>query len=162
MLKKKRFVFSNLLSRAIIIFIELACVVYVSHFKNVTLFLVREHSERRCFLVFAVHCGIFQGANVQVHWKDFAIETALKMADSLIGVLTTEQGSWLRRTLNLFSFETAYSGETESSSVFYSAAPIAASFFVQHEFFVQHDERFSKPKDNFFYLQQGFGKGIQE
>ncbi len=104
--KKKRFVFSNLLSR-VIIFIELARVVYVSHFKNVTLFLVREHSERRCFLVFAVHCGIFQGANVPVLWKDFVIETALKMADSLISVLTAEQGSWLRRTLNLFSFETA-------------------------------------------------------
>ncbi len=57
---------------------------FVSRFRNVTLFLVREHSERRCSLVFAVHCGIFQGANVPVHWKDLAIETALKMADSLI------------------------------------------------------------------------------
>ncbi len=49
--------------------------------------------EYLCSLVFAVHCGIFQGANVPVHWKDFAIETALKMADSLISALTTEQGS---------------------------------------------------------------------
>ncbi len=91
------FLFSNLLSR-VIIFIELAHVVYVSRFRNVTLFLVREHSERRCSLFFAVHCGIFQGPNIPVHWKDFAIETALKMADSLASALTTEQGSWLRCT----------------------------------------------------------------
>ncbi len=59
-----------------------------------TLFPVRELSERRCsLLVFAVHYGTFQGANVPVHLKDFAIETALKMADSLISALTTEQGS---------------------------------------------------------------------
>lgn len=74
--------FSNPLSR----------VVYVLRFRNVTLFPVREHSERRCSLEFAMHCGIFQGANVPVHWKDFAIEI-LKMADSLISALTTEQGS---------------------------------------------------------------------
>ncbi len=55
----------------------------VSRFINVMLFTLREHSERRYSLVFAVHCGIFQGANVSVHWKDFVIETALKMADSL-------------------------------------------------------------------------------
>ncbi len=42
-----------------------------------------EHSEYRCSLVFAVHCGIFQGSNIPVHWKYFAIETALKIADSL-------------------------------------------------------------------------------
>ncbi len=60
---------------------------------SVTLFPVREHSERRCSLDFAVQCGIFQGANIPVHWKDFAIETALKMADSLISALTTEQGA---------------------------------------------------------------------
>ncbi len=43
---------------------------------------------------FVMHCGIFQGANVPVHWKDFAIKTALKMADSLISASqTTEQGS---------------------------------------------------------------------
>ncbi len=71
----------------------MAHVVYVSCFRNVMLFPVREHSERRCSLVFAVHCGIFQGANVPVHRKDFAIETALKLADSLISALTTEQGS---------------------------------------------------------------------
>ncbi len=67
--------------------------VYVSRFRNVTLFPVREHSERRYYLVFAVHCGIFQGANVPVHWKDFMIEKALKMADSLISALATDQGS---------------------------------------------------------------------
>ncbi len=66
---------------------------FVSLFRNVTLFPVRDHSERRCSLVFAVHCGIFQGANVLVHWKDFATETALKIADFLISALTTEQGS---------------------------------------------------------------------
>ncbi len=65
--------------------------VYVSRFRNVTSFPVREHSERRCSLVFAVHCGIFQGVNVPVHWKDFAIET--KMVESLISALTTEQRS---------------------------------------------------------------------
>ncbi len=86
---KKRFVFSNLLSR-VIIFIELACVVYVSRFRNVTLFPLREHSERRCFLVFAVHCGILQGASIPVYWKDSVIKPALKMADSLISALTTE------------------------------------------------------------------------
>ncbi len=48
--------------------------VYVSRFRNVTLFPLREHSERRCSLVFAVHCGTFQGANIPVHWKDFSIE----------------------------------------------------------------------------------------
>ncbi len=42
-----------------IIFIELARVVYVSRFINVTLFLVREHSEHRCSLVFVLHCGTF-------------------------------------------------------------------------------------------------------
>ncbi len=42
-----------------IIFIELARVVYVSRFINVTLFLVREHGEHRCSLVFVVHCGTF-------------------------------------------------------------------------------------------------------
>ncbi len=72
---------------------ELANVVYVSRFRNVTLFPLREHSERRYSLVFAVHCGTFQGANIPVHWKDFSIETALKMANSLITALTTEQGS---------------------------------------------------------------------
>ncbi len=51
-------------------------VVYVLGFRNVTLFPEREHSEFRCFIVFVVHCGIFQGANVPVHWKDFAIETS--------------------------------------------------------------------------------------
>ncbi len=90
--KKKRFVFSNLIS-SVIIFIELARVVYVSRFRNVTSFPVREHSERRCSLVFAVHWGIFQGVNVPVHWKDFAIETAPKMVESLISALTTEQRS---------------------------------------------------------------------
>ncbi len=89
---KKRFVFSNLLSH-VIIFVKVALVVYVLCFRSVTLFPVREHSEHRCSLEFMMHCGIFQGANVPVHWKDFAIETALKMADSLIGALTTEQGS---------------------------------------------------------------------
>ncbi len=89
--EKKSF-FSNFLSR-VIIFIELARVVYVSRFRNVTLFPVREHGEHRCSLVFAVHCGTFQGANVPVHWKDFAIETALKMADPLISALTTAQES---------------------------------------------------------------------
>ncbi len=34
-----------------------------------------------------MHCGIFQGAIVPVPWKDFVIETALKMADSLISAL---------------------------------------------------------------------------
>ncbi len=57
----------NGLSSRVIIFIKLAHVVYVSRFRNVTLFPVREHSERRCSLVFAVHCGIFQGANIPVH-----------------------------------------------------------------------------------------------
>ncbi len=76
-----------------VIFIELARVVYVKRFRNFTLFPVRGHSERRCSLVFAVNCGTFQGANVPVHWKDFTIETALKMADSLINALTTKQGS---------------------------------------------------------------------
>ncbi len=84
-----------------VIFIELARVVYVKRFRNFTLFPVRGHSERRCSLVFAVNCGTFQGANVPVHWKDFTIETALKMADSLINALTTEQGSRLRRTPSL-------------------------------------------------------------
>ncbi len=51
------------------------------------------YSECLCSLVFAVHCGIFQGANVPVHWKDFVIETTLNMGDSLISALTTEQGS---------------------------------------------------------------------
>ncbi len=50
-------------------------------------------SGKGCSLEFAMHCGIFQEANVPVHWKDFVIETALKMADSLISALTTEQGS---------------------------------------------------------------------
>ncbi len=49
-----------------------------------------EHSEHRCSLVFAVHCGIFQGSNIPVHWKYFAIETTLKMADSLNSAQTTE------------------------------------------------------------------------
>jgi len=91
--KKKWFVFSNLFKSRVILFIKLAHVVYVSRFRNVMLFPVRDYSERRCSLVFAVHCGIFQGANVPVHWKDFAIETALKTTDSLISALTTEQGS---------------------------------------------------------------------
>ncbi len=89
---KKRFVFSNLLSR-VILFVKVARVVYALRFRNVTLFPVREHSERRCSLEFVMHCGIFQGANIPVHWNDFVIETALKMADSLISALTTEQGS---------------------------------------------------------------------
>ncbi len=76
--QKKRSVFSNLLL-CVIIFIALTRVVYVSRFRNMTLFPVREHSEHRCSLVFVVHCGIFQGTNVQVHWKYFTIETALKM-----------------------------------------------------------------------------------
>ncbi len=38
---KKLFVFSNLLSR--VIFIEISRIVYVSCFRNVTLFPVREH-----------------------------------------------------------------------------------------------------------------------
>ncbi len=74
---KKGFVFSNLLSR-VITFIQVARVVYVLRFRNMTLFPVRENSECRCSLEFVVHCGIFQGANIPVHWKDFAIETALK------------------------------------------------------------------------------------
>ncbi len=61
--------------------------VYVSRFRKVTLFPVRENSERRFSLVVAVNCGIFQRANIPLHWKDFAIETALKMADSLISAL---------------------------------------------------------------------------
>ncbi len=77
MLKKKLFLFSNLLSR-VIIFIELARVVYVSRYRNVTLFLVREHRERRCSLFFAVHCGIFQRPNIPVHWKDLRLRQPLK------------------------------------------------------------------------------------
>ncbi len=65
---KKTFVFSNILS-PVIIFIELTGVVYVSRFRNVTLFPVWEYSERRCSLEFSVHCGIFQWANIPVHWK---------------------------------------------------------------------------------------------
>ncbi len=87
---KKRFVFSNILSRRVSL---LTRVVNVSRFRNVTLFPVREHSERRCSLEFVMHCGIFQGASVPVHWKNSVIETALNMADSLISALTTEQGS---------------------------------------------------------------------
>lgn len=45
------------------------------------------------FLIFLVHCGTFLGANVSVHWKNFVIETALNMTDSLISDLTTEQGT---------------------------------------------------------------------
>ncbi len=60
---KKRFVFSKFISR-VIIFIELTRVANVSSFRNVTLFLVREHSKCRCSLEYEVHCGIFQGANV--------------------------------------------------------------------------------------------------
>lgn len=41
-----------------------------------------------CF--FMMHCGAFQETNVSVYWKNFAIETALKMADSLVSTLTTE------------------------------------------------------------------------
>ncbi len=85
---KKRFVFSNLLSR-VIIFIELACVVCFT-FQKCDVIPLREHSERRCFLVFAVHCGILQGASIPVYWKDSVIKPALKMADSLISALTTE------------------------------------------------------------------------
>ncbi len=77
MLKKKLFAFSNLLS-SVIICIELARVVYVSRFRNVMLFPVREHSKHWCSLVSAVHCGHFEGGNVPLHWKDFMIETALK------------------------------------------------------------------------------------
>ncbi len=64
----------------IYIYIKLARVVYVSHFRNEMLFPVRKHCERQCSLVFAVYCVIFQGANVSVQWKDFAIEKAPKMA----------------------------------------------------------------------------------
>ncbi len=67
---------------------------YVSTFT-----IANKKYERRCSLVFAVHCGIFQGANVSVHWKDFVIETALKIFGSLISVLTTERGSRLRQPL---------------------------------------------------------------
>jgi len=42
---------------------------------------------------FAVHCGIFWRVNISVHWKDSVIETAFKIAYSLIRALTTEQGS---------------------------------------------------------------------
>jgi len=37
--------------------IELASVFYFSRFRNVKLFLVREHNENWCSLVFAVHYG---------------------------------------------------------------------------------------------------------
>ncbi len=66
------------------ILIKMARVVYVSRLGNVTLLLVRVHSERRCSPEFVMHCWIFQGANVPMHWKDFAIKTSLKIADSLI------------------------------------------------------------------------------
>ncbi len=82
------------------LYLSIWLVWFVSCYRNVTLFLVREHSECRCSLVFAVHCWIFQVANVPVHWKDFAIETALKMANSLI----SEQRSWLRRTQGLCAY----------------------------------------------------------
>jgi len=73
--------------------IELASVFYFSRFRNVKLFLVREHNENWCSLVFAVHYGVLQGMNdlFAVHYgvlqgmndpvffTDFAIETALKM-----------------------------------------------------------------------------------
>ncbi len=51
--------------------------------RNLTLFPVREHSEHRCSLEFVMHCEIFQGANVPVHWKDFVIDTALSLWDWL-------------------------------------------------------------------------------
>jgi len=59
--------------------IELASVFYFSRFRNVKLFLVREHNENWCSLVFAVHYGVLQGMNDPVFFTDFAIETALKM-----------------------------------------------------------------------------------
>jgi len=34
----------------------------------------------------------FQGVNLSVHWKDFAIETVLKMTDPMISGLTTLLG----------------------------------------------------------------------
>lgn len=46
--------------------------------ENMMSFPVMEHSEHRCFL-------FFRGAlNVPVRWKDFTVETTLKMADSPI------------------------------------------------------------------------------
>lgn len=42
--------------------------------------------------------GFFYGANISVHWKDFAIDNGLKMADSLISALSMR----LRRTQSIF------------------------------------------------------------
>ncbi len=72
----KKYIFSNLLSQ-VIIFIKLARVFYVSRFRNVTLFLVRDHSER---LLGSERSSALEG------FRDW---------DS---ALTTEQGSWLRCT----------------------------------------------------------------
>lgn len=58
----------------------------------------RGHSERRYCLLFTVHCGTFKGASISVPWKNFAIETTLKMHDSLTSALTTEliEFSWVQ------------------------------------------------------------------
>ncbi len=63
------------------------------HASECALFPVREHSEHRCSLVFACIVGFFRERGRSSALEDFAIETALKMADSLISTLTTEQGS---------------------------------------------------------------------
>lgn len=67
---KKWSVFSNLPSR--VIFIELARV-FMFHTSEMRHEVIsgKEYSEHRFSLVFAVHCGIVQGSNVPVHWKDF-------------------------------------------------------------------------------------------
>ncbi len=71
--EKKRFVFWNLLSH-VIIFIELARVDCLT-LQKCGVISSKEYSKCPCSLVLAVHCGIFQGANIPVHWKDFTIET---------------------------------------------------------------------------------------
>ncbi len=38
---------------------------FVLHFRNVTLFPVREHSKRRCYLEFVMHWGIFREPTFQ-------------------------------------------------------------------------------------------------
>lgn len=43
--------------------------------------------------------------DILVHCKDFAIETTHKMADFLIIALTTQLGSWLRRTHSFLTSE---------------------------------------------------------